>query len=286
MGAEDVDDIDPAGATEQQAHAAAYTVTDRRGLVAGCAAMAIDSLVIIALAVTAATHAVVRNRRERARRARRLRRLPRVAIADFVEGQAARIVGRVIELETFPAPLSRRPCVAAEAIAVSVSLAGIAERAVGKSASLVRDLRMVRFLVDDGTGIALVEPEGAEAVLSARRVLRRDPEGWGRRLLVRCGARAGDGFRYHEGAIVPGATVAVGGHGVRETAAELEERAEDDDLALDAERDRGAAGAARAAAPTRPGAPGGYRDGPALRLTMRSSERAPLLVGDLRAALR
>lgn len=94
----------------------------------------------------------------RARRA--LRRLPTTELVSAPRGVLVKVAGRVRPIaEPFAAPLTGRTCVAYE-VTLLRWYSGSAVPTRVRSAARVRD-----FLVDDGTGTALVEAEGATLAL-------------------------------------------------------------------------------------------------------------------------
>ena len=112
------------------------------------------------------------------------------------------------------------------------------------------------FLIDDGTGRALIEPTDAHVSLVADVTLGddvnlADPSDRARMFLARHGVSSGiKRLRFEEGIIEPGEVVAVAGAGMREP---------DPD------------GAASMT---------GYRDLPATRLRLSATPRAPLYISD------
>lgn len=89
---------------------------------------------------------------------RALRKAPRLRIGEFNEGVEGKLIGEVRTLEDFNAPLSGRPCAHYH---VKVEH----HRSRGKSShwvTLVEESRSVTFVVDDGSGRAIVEAEQAE----------------------------------------------------------------------------------------------------------------------------
>jgi hypothetical protein len=102
-----------------------------------------------------------------ARVIKRIRYGSRVTIADAKPGAFVRIVGIVIEGGELRAPISGRACVCYDAAITgkpqAVDRYGL--RAVGsgtvKSPVLTRRLQVAPFVIDDGTGRALVDARGA-----------------------------------------------------------------------------------------------------------------------------
>lgn len=90
---------------------------------------------------------------ERMRRA--FRRARRVSIAEAPEGEVVRIYGRVLPGETVEAPLTGRRCVY-----YSVN--------IGVEVPYVLETGGVAFTIDDGTGRAIVDPNGARIIESDR----------------------------------------------------------------------------------------------------------------------
>ena len=182
---------------------------------------------------------------------------PQRTIAGFSEGSAAKIVGRVaVANEALEAPLTGRQCVYYEAI--------VKKDEGEDSTTLIREERGVPFFVEDDTGRALVDPHGATiAVVVDSHTCSgtfADPTAAEKAFLDRH-EESGTGWifnrslQYREGVLEPGELVAVLGRGVREP-------------------DPGGVHAAR-----------GYRDMPAMRLRMQSSDRQPLYISDDPSAL-
>ncbi|MBX3274002.1 MAG: hypothetical protein KF729_27300 [Sandaracinaceae bacterium] len=149
---------------------------------------------------------------------RRMRATPQRAIADVVEGERVRIVGRVRGDATIAAPLSGRPCVYYRVVVEE-------QRRRGKSsywATLVDEERGVEFLVEDGAGVARVPVGHVQAVLEGdargNSGFLRDPTPELEAFLAARGhATTGWVFnktiRYREGVAEPGERVAVVGTG-------------------------------------------------------------------------
>jgi hypothetical protein len=89
-----------------------------------------------------------------ARIRRALRGARRVSIAEAPEGEVVRIDGRVAEGEALEAPLTGRRCVYYVAVVEEKGDAG-------DWMEVVRESGGVRFMVEDGTGHAIIDPEGA-----------------------------------------------------------------------------------------------------------------------------
>lgn len=132
-------------------------------------------------------------------------------IADLRPGEPARVIGTAQpQGAALTAPVSGRTC-------VYYSAEVRAKR--GKHwRTIIREARGVPFLVDDGSGLALVDPQRAELVLdrdaSTRSGTFDDPDAAQQRFLARHG-ESGQGLlfnrslRYHEAVIEVGERVAV-----------------------------------------------------------------------------
>jgi len=153
---------------------------------------------------------------------RRLRNAPRVDIAALGDGQEARVVGRVVPMQTMAAPLSGRPCVFYD---ITVEQYRSNGRSSGSWHTILRERRGVPFLVEDGSGRALVDPEGAQIAVvhdsTTRSGTLDDASPQEEALLARHGLKSqgwvlNKRLRYNEGVFEPGETVAVLGAGVRE----------------------------------------------------------------------
>lgn len=214
----------------------------------GLTALAIG---MVALCVGAVAYQYYYN--DRAIRRRMLRAAQRVSIADAPERKLIKIVGRLEFLDDpITAALSERPCAFYEAT-VEQSRGDFGWQV------LIREARGCRFVIRDGTGVAIVDPSYAHAVTVHDKDTRSGyfrgatpPE---EELLARHGHKSHGWLhekelRYREGVLEEGEEVAVLGYGVREPA--VGTVAED----------------------------GGYREGPAMQLIMTGSARRPLLLSD------
>lgn len=208
-----------------------------------------------AVAIAAAIGAIVRfganARRPRA---------ARVAIADAPEGRRARVVGKILDGgDGFEAPASGRRC---------VYYAFTIERYVGSGyqswQTLFSEARGTPFAITDGTGRALIDPDGAEVEIDRAGSLTRgavddrSPRAQAvlaRLRLERPGGLFASSFRYREAALIIGETIAVTGVAVREP--------DPDAIA----------------------AVSGYREGPPTRLRLGGSRAQPLLISDAADAI-
>jgi hypothetical protein len=86
-----------------------------------------------------------------------LREAKHVSIADAPEGAVVRLDGRVVEGETLVAPLTGRRCVYYVAIVEAFEAGSTPD----SWRELAREARGVPFAIEDGTGSALVDPDGA-----------------------------------------------------------------------------------------------------------------------------
>lgn len=192
---------------------------------------------------------------EAARIRRALRRARRVSIADAREGSVVRLQGRVAAGATLVSPLSSRRCV--------YYLVIVEERvSTGRSNAWhvrIRESRGVPFVIDDGTGRALVDPTNAhvdvDLDITQRSGTFDDPTPAKLEFLAHHGVQ-GTGWllnkplRYREGVFEIGEAVAVLCQPVREP---------DPD--------------AISATP-------GYRDGPPTRLRVSGSPDMRILLSD------
>ena len=149
---------------------------------------------------------------------RRMRGTPQRAIADVVEGERVRVVGRVRVEAPLAAPLSARPCAYYRVVVEE-------QRRRGKSTywfTVVDEERGVDFLLEDGTGVARVPIGHVQAVLEGdargKSGFLRDPtpelEAFlAARGLATTGWLFNKTIRYREGVAEPGELVAVVGTG-------------------------------------------------------------------------
>jgi hypothetical protein len=177
-------------------------------------------------------------------------RTPRHAIAEVPEGRPVRIVGTIAAGEHVIAPISGRACVFYRAV--------VQERQKGWE-TIVDESFGVPFVIEDGTGRALVVPDGAEKLVEHDAPTRSDvfadptedqESFFARNEMSGEGQKAKGPLRCSEGALEIGDTVAVYGIAVREP---------DPD------------GAARAH---------GYRDALPTRLRLTNSPKLRLLISD------
>jgi hypothetical protein len=221
----------------------------------------LEALVVAAIVAGVAIVAASLVWNEKARIRRQLRAAPRVAIADLDEGRTGRVVGRVGEGDTVQAPFTGRSCVFYEATVEEY-------RSGGKSGSwrqIAREATGVPFVLEDGTGRAIVDPTGARVAVEIDMTTRSgtfdDATPAEARFLGKHGLRAtgwvfNRSLRYREGVIEVGETIAVMGQGVREPD------------------------------PAAVGKVGGYRSGPPTRLRLGGSSRHPVLLSDAPDTLR
>jgi hypothetical protein len=96
---------------------------------------------------------------------------PRRSIADVRDGERITIVGRIVTAPPLIAPLTRRPCVwfAAHEVRERGSrwrrrslLLDLFELTTAGALKLWRDTRCVTFVIEDPSGLADVDPTGAE----------------------------------------------------------------------------------------------------------------------------
>lgn len=95
---------------------------------------------------------------------RKIRKAELVQIAKYPHGGLKRIVGKLsMDREPLVAPLTGRPCAAYEVVVEE-------RRSSGKSSSwhtLVREVELLPFILDDGTGRAFVDPTGAKLAITS-----------------------------------------------------------------------------------------------------------------------
>jgi hypothetical protein len=192
-----------------------------------------------------------------ARLRRALRRAKHVAIAEAPEDALVRLDGRVVEGEALEAPLTGRRCV--------YYLAIVEEFQAGSTPDswreIAREARGVRFAIEDGTGRAIVDPDGARIDVDLDRTSTsgtlENPTEAQTAFLERKGVKlTGWSFnktlRYREGVFEVGELIAIMCRPMREP-------------------DPGAA-------PREVG----YRDAPGTRLRVGGSARHPILLSDSR----
>ncbi len=154
-----------------------------------------------------------------ARVKRALRKAPKLSIGDFTDGAEARLVGEVRLLEELSSPLSKRPCAHYHLKVEQNKRSGNSNRWV----KIIEDTRTVDFIIDDGTGRAIVETGQSKVAVvkdsHARSGTFNDASFDLEELLTHYG-KTSTGFlgfnksiRYHEGVIEAGERVAVFGRG-------------------------------------------------------------------------
>jgi hypothetical protein len=192
-----------------------------------------------------------------ARLRRALRGAKHLSIADAPEGAVVRLDGRVVEGETLEAPLTGRRCV--------YYLAIVEEFAAGSTPDswreVTREARGVRFAIEDGTGRAIVDPDGARVDVDLDQTSRsgtfEDPTAAQAAFVERRGVKltgwsSNRTLRYREGVFEVGEPIAVMCWPVREP-------------------DPGA-GSREV----------GYRDAPGTRLRVGGSAKHPILLSNSR----
>lgn len=214
-----------------------------------------EALVVLAVVAGVAVIAASLVWNEKSRIRRELRSAPLVDIAELREGRTGRIVGRVGDGETLQAPFTGRSCVFYEASVEEYRSSG----KTGSWRQVVREAMGVRFVLDDGTGRAIIDPSGARVAVDLDMTTRSgtfdDATPIEEQFLTRHGLRStgwvfNKSLRYREGVIEVGETIAVMGQGVREPD------------------------------PDAVGKVGGYRSGPPTRLRLGGSARHPILLSD------
>lgn len=222
---------------------------------------AVEALVVLGAVAAGAVIAASFLWNEKARIRRELRSAPRIAIGHLEEGRTGRLVGKVGDGQTLQAPLTGRSCVFYEATVEQY-------RSSGKSGAwkeVAREVRGVPFVLDDGTGRAIVDPSGARVAVDIDMTTRSgtfdDATPVEEEFLARHGLRSAGwvfnkSLRYREGVIEIGETIAVMGRGIREPD------------------------------PAAVAKVGGYRSGPPTRLRLGGSARHPILLSDADDTLR
>jgi hypothetical protein len=186
---------------------------------------------------------------------RKLRNAPKFPIAQLPEDTLGRVIGRAQATQhTLVGPLTGRPCV--------YYIATVEEhRSTGRSSywkTIISESAGVPFMIEDGTGRALIDPSGAQVALDfdgkSSSGTFRDADPVQEAFLAKHGQKStgwvfNKGLRFREAMIEIGETIAVLGSGVREPDP--------------------------AAAPE-----AAYRGAPPTRLRLTSSTRFPLVISD------
>jgi hypothetical protein len=186
---------------------------------------------------------------------RQLRAAKPWMLSELPEDTHGRVIGQARSIgEQLQGPLTGRPCV--------YYIATVEEqRSTGRSSywkTIVSETRGVPFMLEDGTGRAIVDPNGAEVALdfdgTSKSGTFNDADPVQEAFLARHGQKAqgwvfNKSLRYREAMIEVGETIAVLGSGVREPD---------------------------------PSAPpeAAYRGSPPTRLRLTSSSKFPLVISD------
>jgi hypothetical protein len=150
---------------------------------------------------------------------RMMRRARRVSIAEAPEGEVVRIDGWVLPGETVEVPLTGRRCVY---YSVTVEIDD-----GGEWCNLARETGGVAFTIDDGTGCAIVDPEGARIIKwgSTERRLGSDSTPREAAFLARHGIKPlGKTLYYQECVFEIGGPIAVMCQPIRELAPDVASR--------------------------------------------------------------
>jgi hypothetical protein len=150
---------------------------------------------------------------------REIRGTTHYTVAELPEVTIGRIVGvaRPLDDKTVIAPLSGRACLA--------YFARVSDKTFGHSSSQQADLELAAesggtpFLLEDETGTAIIDPDGARCVLAIDDKLGTtgDADERRRAFLMRYAANdlARDWIRWYEGIVSAGERIAVVGYGTR-----------------------------------------------------------------------
>ena len=192
-----------------------------------------------------------------ARLKRTLRQAPRLSIENVSEREPAKIVGSLAYIgEPLISPLTGRTCAYYE-ILVEEYHSGADDD--GYWETMIRESQGQNFVINDDTGTAIVNPIGAQVALTIDSRTKSgtfDAPTDRERNYLNSHGQEGKGWvfnkslRYREGILEAGERVAVLGRGVREPDPEGVQQAS------------------------------GYRSTPPMRLRMRGSQNAPLLISD------
>lgn len=131
-------------------------------------------------------------------------------IATFPQGSVGRVVGRVIASYAVPAPLTGRPCVAWR-VWMMWSSGG-----TGTSSTPIHEVSGCEYGLDDGSGVAIVDPRLATVTVTGHRESQMlgDPEAI-EAYLAKFGVTMSEfmkrQMKYFEHIIAPGDDVAVAG---------------------------------------------------------------------------
>ena len=209
---------------------------------------------LILLGIGAGAVVLFRYFSEERRVKRRIRKTPAFALRDLPEAQEARVIGQAVVLhEHLVGPLSGRACVAYTAKVEQ----NLSDDGTGFWETLVIETRIVPFVLEDGTGRAIVDGAAARVALdfdsSSTSSKSDDPTAAERAFLERHGARDqgwvfNKRLRYREAIIAIGETISVLGSGTRE--------------------------------PDPQAAPVDYRGGQPTLIRLTSSPRYPLVISD------
>jgi hypothetical protein len=142
---------------------------------------------------------------------RKLRGTAVSQIAAFPQGSVGRVVGRVVPRYAVPAPLTGRPCVAWR-----VWMRWDSTGTGSTSSTPIHEVSGCEFGLDDGSGIAIVDPRSATVTVIGHQEAQMlgDPEGI-EAYLAKFGVTMSEfmkpQMKYFEHIIAPGDDVAVAG---------------------------------------------------------------------------
>lgn len=188
--------------------------------------MAVFMLAII-FVLAAIANRVYNFHKDQRRFKRTLRNAPILTVGDFADGTEAKLVGKVRLLAEIRSPLTGRPCAHYH---VAVEVRGIpSEENVSSWSNFIEEKKTVDFVLDDGTGRAIVEAEDAQiSVVKDAHLAHFRPGTFNdatpqlESFLVKHGRKStglfgfNKGLRYEEGVIEEGELVTVFGRGVWE----------------------------------------------------------------------
>lgn len=155
---------------------------------------------------------------------RTLRKAPILTVGGFADGTEAKLVGKVRLLAELCSPLTGRPCAHYH---VKVEVRHIPSRESGGSwSNFIEEEKTVAFVLDDGTGRAIVEAEDAQISVVEDAHFRsgtfNDATPQLESFLAKHGRKStglfgfNKGLRYAEGVIEEGESVTVFGRGAWE----------------------------------------------------------------------
>jgi hypothetical protein len=180
-------------------------------------------MLLIIFGLAAIANRVYNFHKDQRRCKRTLRKAPILTVGGFADGTEAKLVGKVRLLAELCSPLTGRPCAHYH---VRVEVWRIPSQESGGWSNFIEEEKTVAFVLDDGTGRAIVEAEDAQISVVEDAHFRsgtfNDDTPQLESFLAKHGRKSTNlfgfnkGLRYAEGVIEEGESVTVFGRGAWE----------------------------------------------------------------------